>query len=840
MKRTLFLFSLFFILLAYSTHAQNITLKGRAVDADTKEGLPFASVYIVGTTIGASTDIDGYYEFFISTHYDSIGLSAIGYDAVFKTIAKDELEQTINFSVTSSSLMLDEIVVIAGENPANAIVKGIIEHKNEHRLDKKDSYQYESYEKVEFDLENLGNIKDRKLLQPFEFVFENIDSTSDEKPFLPVYFNEKLADNYFIKGEGKAKEIVKAQRTSAAAGNKSVVEYISQIHQDYSVYDNWIYVMEKPFASPFSNRALANYEYYILDSAFISGQWSYQLKFKPKRKQENTFFGEFWVADSTFAVQRVNMRMSPDVNMNLVNRIIIYQEFDTLQNYWVPRKEKLVVDFTATEKSPGIIGRYTGTYRDHIINHDRTQLLYTESDPDYDAEDVKKDDAFWDQARHETLTSTEKSVYAMVDSIQNVPAYKTYVQVLETIFTGYFELGKIAIGPYYSILGSTPVEGMRLRIGARTTKEFSKKLRLKGFVAYGFDDEDFKFGGEFIWRASKKPLVFVGAAYRQDISLNSESSEDFQSSGLFSNTFRRDIYQKLIKIDETKAFIERYWNKDLSNKFTILHRNMDPYGQLTPQGAGFNYAFNPNSDASPSQIDTTIQTTEFIIKTRFAPNQRSIDASYERVSLGSSDPVVELQYTMGVKGLFGSNYSYHKLAINYEHYIQINPFGWLNYRVNASRTIGTVPFLLMEVHPGNESYVSSLSRFNTMGRYEFASDRQVSIFLEHHLDGFILNRIPLIRKLNWRTLLTFKAVIGDISEDNKKANLNYTDDFSGTPDFQTYTGFTTPAKEPFMEAGVGIENIFKVFRVEAVWRLNYFDNPDAQKFSIMAGVGFNF
>ena len=315
------------------------TIHGRVVDADTKEGIPFANVFFEGTTLGASTDVDGYYEFKVKKLNEALSASAIGFEAQRKALNPDSAEQEVNFYLGSSALTLDEVVVIAGENPANRIVRGIIGKKEENRIDALHSFQYESYSKIELDLENINpKLQQSKLLKPFAFVFENIDSTSDEKPFLPVYINEALSDVYYVREEGKPKSIIQAQRTSGT-DNQTIIEYIKRIHQDYSIYDDWIYVLEKPFVSPFSKSGLGYYEYYILDSAFVQGHWSYQLKFKPKRKQENTFYGDFWVADSVFAVERVNMRMSPDVNINPVSRIIIYEEFAPQDSIWSPVKK---------------------------------------------------------------------------------------------------------------------------------------------------------------------------------------------------------------------------------------------------------------------------------------------------------------------------------------------------------------------------------------------------------------------------------------------------------------------------------------------------------------------
>lgn len=820
--------------LTISAFAQMYTIKGRVLDADTKEGLPFSDVYFVGTTIGVSTDENGNYEIHALVLPDTLAASALGYDILKKVVKRDTF-QTIEFYLNSNSLNLQEIVVLAGENPANAVVRGIIQNKDKNKLENNDTYQYESYSKVELDLENISpKLRQSKLLKPFDFVFENIDSTSDEKPFLPVYINEAVSNVYYVKGKGEPKTVLTAQRTSGA-DNETIIEYIKKIHAPFSIYDNWIYVLEKPFVSPFSDQGLGYYEYYIIDSTYMNGHWSRQLKFKPKRKQENTFFGTFWVADTSFAVQRVDMRMSPDVNINLVQRIIIYQEFQPRDSAWLPVIQKMIVDFIPTKDVPGIIARRTESFRDIVLNHPETRVAFAKSDDNYyRQEDLERDTSFWSQARHVPLTKTESSVYALVDSIKNVPIYKTYTTLIDIIYYGYFETGSWEIGPYGSAIGFDPVQGTRFRLGARTSLNFSKKMRFGGYLAYGLKDEEFKYGGDFIWRTNDYPRTTIGGGYKNDISLNSESSEDFLETDFFSGTFRRNLPMKLIRIEESKVFYEQYWKRGFSNRFTLIHRTMDPYGGL-PNNS-FDYGFLSDHE-TPNGLDTTINTTEFLFKMRFAFDETVIDDEFERYSVTTKHPIIELQYAAGIKGLLGGDYNYHRLTLSYRHYINLNPIGWLSYRIEAGKVFGTVPFLLMKVHPGNEGFFMARGIFNTMNRYEFASDTYAQVVLEHHFDGFFFNKIPLFRKLNLREVASFKAVMGTISEANKKANLPNLFD---PKEKENYNGFRAPSEKPFMEFGIGIENILKVFRIDALWRMNYLDNPQANRFGWVGGFYFFF
>jgi len=325
-----------------------------------------------------------------------------------------------------------------------------------------------------------------------------------------------------------------------------------------------------------------------------------------------------------------------------------------------------------------------------------------------------------------------------------------------------------------------------------------------------------------------------------DISLNSENSEEFRQGDLLSGAFRRRILQKLIRVEESKVYLERYWKKNWSNRITFLHRNMDPYGGIEADGAGFNYGFLANSNDVSSEVDTVIRATELIFKTRYAHDEEFLEARFTRVSAGTRFPIIELQYSLGINNFLNGDYTYHKLALSYRHYFYLNPIGWLSYRFRAGKTFGTVPFLLMEVHPGNESLFMSRDDFNLMNRYEFASDTYFSVNMEHHFDGFFFNKIPGVRKLKFRTVATFKAVVGTISDRNRQANLLNLYPIENALEIGSYTGFRAPDKRPYMEAGVGVENILKIIRVDALWRLSYLDNPEARRFTIRLGLAFYF
>jgi len=821
------------LLVSSFAFTQTYTITGKVLDDKTDEGLPFVNVYFQNNnTIGASTDIDGNFRIQTAEIGDTLVVSAISYQRMKVAIDKNNLNQEIIFRLQSSDLQLNEIVIFAGENPANEMVRNIIRNRKNNNIDKKESYQCERYMKTELDLHNIDPATfDKRMLKDFAFILENLDSTSDEKTFLPSYINEDIHELFFVKRK-PLRAVPKASRVSGIDAS-TVVRQVQRLHQPYNIYDNWIPILEKNFASPFSNLGLFYYEYYIMDSTNIQGQWSYKLKFKPKRKQENTFFGHFWVADTTFAIQKLYMQKSTDVNINLVERVVISEEYTLTDSIWLPQKHKMLVDFSPTDRLPGLIARKTTMFSDFKINHAQTKLDYDTEDPeDFTIDDLKKDADYWTDNRQEKLSKNEQVIYQMVDSIKNTSLFKTYSNLMYALGTGWIKVGKLEVGSYFNAYGGNVVEGNRFQLGLGTNLEFSTKYRGEIWAAYGDRDKRWKYGGKFQYNIKKQPRrEQVGFSYFDDVIYSNRSSEEAVGGSALASFFRRDIPQRLLHSQETKAYYLKEWKRGWQSKLTFLNRNIDPYGEIYSDGSGFNFQFiNPTSN----EVDTTVSSTEVIFKLRHAYKEQFWAGHFDRVSLGSKYPIYSFQYTMGIKNVLGSDYNYHKFAVEYSHWIYTNPIGWLRYYFKAGKTLGTLPALLLEAHPGNETYFYDANGYNVMNRYEFVSDTYLSWVIVHHFDGFLFNKLPLLRKLDFRAVAQFRGIWGTLTDENLAANALNTSDVGGTIPFRS------PFPVPYMEAGVGIENILKVFHIQAIWRLNYLDNPEAFNFMLQGGVYFTF
>jgi len=815
------LFMLTLILLAGSTAlAQKTIISGKIVDAETKEPLPFVNVVFKGSKIGTTSDFDGNYR--LETYYpsDSLQISSVGYIPQTKKVKKDET-QVINFTVEAGAVQLREVVIKAdkkAENPAHPIIRNVIANKKINNREKLGAYEYETYNKIEFDVNNIDEeFRNKRVLKPFQFVFDNIDS-SEAKPFLPLFMTESISNHYYRKDPKAQREVIHATKVSGVE-NKSVSQFLGDMYQNVNIYDNYITAFGKSFVSPISDFGFLSYKYYLLDSVSLDGFKCYKIRYTPRRKSELTFEGDLWIADTTFAVKQVEATILKDANINFINEFSVYQEYNQVEKeVWMLTNDQLVVDFTLSNKTIGFYGRKKSSYRNFVINTPHEDGFYkSASNVIVDDSASLKSDEYWTQSRHVELSENEKKIYAMVDTIKQIPAFRTYVDIITLVVSGYYEAGLFELGPYFTTVSFNQVEGARFRLGGRTSNKFSTRLALEGYAAYGLKDENFKYMGGFQYFLSKSPRQRIGASYRKDLEQLGTSANAWRTDNILTSLFRRNPANQLNGFEEYKTFYEMEWFDGFSNRISFEKRDIWSLGSLNFQ--------TPTSDVTPADV-SRISTAEVGLYARFAYKEKFLSGEFERVSLGSKYPAIQAQLTLGLKGAFDSDYEYQKLVINIQDKIQLNPFGHTNVVLEVGKIWGTLPYPLLKLHNGNETYFYDSYAYNLMNFYEFVSDEYVSLFAVHHFNGLFLNKIPLMRKLKWREVASFRMAAGDFSEANRRELL--------------FPEGLTVLKKPYYEAGVGIENIFKVIRVDALWRLSYLDNPDVIPFGFRGALQIAF
>ena len=822
----IFIFLIFFSV-NMAGHSQVTKILGEVNDITTGEGIPFVNVVVPGTKVGTLTDFDGRYSLEFDQKADSVSAFLIGYNRVSKKISLHQF-QTIDFSLMPKNLDLPEVTIKYMGNPADVIMDKVIANKEMNSIQSFENYQYDAYTKVQFDANNISEqFKKNKLLEKFDFVWNYMDtSTLSGKSFLPVMIMETLSEVFLRKSPKVRKEIITASSISGIK-NSNLSQFFGNLSAQVDIYRNFIPLFQLNFVSPISDFSKTYYKYYLIDSAYSGKHWCYHLMFKPKRPQELVFFGHLWIADTSFAVKSLSLRIGGDANLNFINDLEVKQEYECSgSRCWILTSDNLDVDFNLignTKKLLGFYGHRSTRYSNFRFDvPEDPRFFKVPANVIIEEGAEKKSTEFWDANRPEHLTAKEQGIYRMVDSVKSVPIFRTYKDFLTAVFSGYVKWKKVEFGPYYKIFSYNQVEGARFRMGLRTSHDFSRKFQIEGYLAYGTHDRTFKYGGDFIYLFSKDPRRDLTASYKFDVEQLGASPYAFSSDNILSSLFRRGPSNQLTMVRDYRIAYEHEWFTGFINRVHLIHRELFPLGKTE-------FIIFPTPYSNPV-LQNSIFTSEIQIDARISFRERFISTEFERISISSNYPIIKVTYVYGSPNWFKSDYEYHKLILNASQWFNFTTIGWSKYVIEAGKIWGTLPYPLLRVHDGNQTFFYEESAANLMNYYEFVSDAYISVFLTHHFNGLLFNKIPLLRKLKWRERAYIRGVYGTLSEKNATFSL-----FPGN--LRSFAG------EPYWEAGAGIENIFKVVRVDAIWRmshLNDFKNSHVPKFGIFVSTFFSF
>lgn len=816
------LFLYLLLVLSYNSFAQQTKVSGTIWDANNGQRMPFVKVQFKDSKIGVLSDTLGYFS--IETYYatDSLVFSFPGYLTQVVKVNKDEIQEyTIRMSNKINEF--DEVKILPpDEFPSTTLHKKVIAHKDINNKEKLLSYEYELYNKIQLDLNNFGDKSiDQSIIKRLDLVMDYLDSNDKGKNFLPVILSESISNFYFKNNPKKRKEVVTATRISGIE-NIQLEQFLGDMYLDINVYDNTINLFNKSFVSPVSSFARSYYRFYLEDSTFIDNQWCYKLKFVPKRSGDATFNGEMWIHDTTYAVKQISASISENANINYVQNLYFEHHFQQVEKeVWMLTKEKMIVDFKLTEKSNlhGIYGRKLSTRENFKINTDHPNEFYQSDNTVEFADSAKsRSPEYWKEHRHEQLNIQEQGIDEMIDSLNHEPFFKTLKNLTYFASTGYYPIGKIEIGSAFNLISVNPVEDLRLALSLRTSNNFSKRLELGGRVAYGFGDSTFKYRGSFRYNISPKKRGMLTGYYLYDIEQIGQSPTAAAIGSTFGTLFRTGPLDKLTMVQKAGINLEKDIRKDL-----ILYGGFE-WKEYSPIGVTEYIKLNPSTNS----FDTLnkITSTEFIARIRWAKNEEFISGVFDRKSVGSKYPILSLQGIFGVKGLLNGDYNYQKIEFTMEHSRQIGVLGRIRYGVNAGYVFGKTAYPFLKVHEGNQSYWLLTTAFNKLNYFEFISDQYIGGFVENHWEGILFDRLPLIKKLKWRLVTTGRITYGSISERSTTEMV--------LPSFTKQFG-----KIPYAELGVGIENIFKVGRVDLVWRLTHLD-PGMSPIGIRARWSINF
>ncbi|TAK45146.1 MAG: carboxypeptidase-like regulatory domain-containing protein [Saprospiraceae bacterium] len=839
--------SFLFCCIATAGFSQKMTIvKGVVIDAETKETLPLVNIAFAGTAIGTTTDLDGSYVLESKWASDSIRISYVGYETLTLPVQKG-IRQEMNVAMSPFSVIMKTVEVKAHRgnykrkgNPAVALMKKVIAHKGENRIESQQFYQYDKYDKVQFDLNNFDpeSLKKRRAMKKFQFLLDYVDTSEiNGKPFLPFFIQETSAKVYYRKNPEVKKEYRDAVKVTGFKDYVDLEDFTTMmdvLYQNIDIYQDNIRILDLTFMSPISTIANTFYRYYLTDtSAVVNGVPCTKVSFMPVNNQNIAFTGDLYILkDSSYAVAKADLGITRQINLNFVQDLKLLQEFTRQDSTWVLSKDKLMIDFGLFKKGTGIYGTRTVSYKNFSFKKAQDDSVYAGTENIVAAVDAyQKTDTYWEQARHDTLSAKEKGIYQMIDTLQKVPAFRTAMDVMSLLFTGYKAIGSVDIGPVGSFYSFNDVEGFRAKIGGETNLKFNPKISIAGLLAYGFKDQEFKYAGSLLYSFREdfktNPKHFLRLFYQHEVNLVGQTLQ-FTSADNFFVSFQRGSTDRMTIVDRYQAEYFLELDNNLSWDLKYINTAQHPAGSFH-----FDY-FDPQTQELTSLAE--VRTSELSLRFRFAPNEQFLQGRTYRMPIFNRYPIFTFNFAAGFNDWLGGKYEYQKASVNIFKRFYLSFLGNLRFEAEAGKIWGSgVPYFLLHLPRANQSFAYRTGAYNMMNYMEFASDEYVSLSLEHFFNGFIFNKIPLLRKAKLREVITFKAIYGSLSDQNNPAKNPEAIQFLKNSDGQPLT--TTLEDKPYMEASVGVANIMKFFRFDMVRRLTYLDRPDVPYMFGVKGMG---
>jgi hypothetical protein len=838
-----FLISFLFISLTTNVFSQQTEVTGKVTDFKNKLPLPYVTVSFKGTSIQAKTDQNGSFTISSPTGQNILQFDFIGYKRILKAI-KPSQSQDIDIQMFEESQELTEVKITGGKsgpyrnknNPAVELIRNVIERKPFNRMEAYDQVSYKQYERMQVSLSNLPDkFVEKKLFRKYQYMFMEQDSDKiGGKNLMPVYLQEKLSDNYYRKNPEKKKAILLADKhvnfDSDIIDNKGLSVYLNRMYADINIYDNDLLIATTEFLSPIANSAPTFYKYFITDTIRSVSPELIELSFIPRNSQDLLFSGRMYVTnDFNHAVTSISLEVGKAVNLNFARAVEVKQSFEQQQDKrYHLSKSDLIVDFgIGQNKGKGLTGQRTIVVKDFKTNVPIPDTIFNGQDLFVSPQAEQRNESYWAQNRLDTVPASTLKIYSNIDSLGKSKSFKTATAIAGVVFAGYYNLGKFEIGPTYTFYNFNGIEGLKLRLGGRTTTSFSTRYYFDGYAAYGFQDERWKGYFSAAYALNNKsiytfPQSFIRASVQRDIyvpgqELRTNSEDDFVSS------FKRGVNNRYLYNDFYRIQYVHEFKNNLSFDLGFRRWSQSPAGSML-----FNY---------PGQqrigLDQ-ITTTEVNLSLRYAPHEQFYQGKRTRVVVNSKYPIYNFRYAAGFKGLLGGEYNYQNLTGTIDKRLYLSQYGITDLKLEGGYIFNKVPYPLLAIHRANQSYAYQISAYNLMNFLEFVSDHYAAINIDHGFNGFFFNKIPLIKHLQLREYVSFKAVYGGVREEN---NPNSNPDLLPFPvNSQGIQTTYTFAKLPYAEGSVGLGNIFKFLRIDLVKRFNYLDHPDVPSYGIRAKI----
>ena len=841
----------------FLSHAQSFTsASGIVKDSITGEPLPFVSVYFDGSTIGAMTDDNGTFTLQNNQGYTKLAAASLGYDTKFIDLKPGKKNDNLELLLKPTAFEISEVVVkpkrekyTRKDNPAVELIKKVIAHKNDNRIEAKPEYQTEVYEKLSLSLDNFNpNLDKNKFLKKFKFIKNYLDTSEfNGKPILTVSVRENLSDFYYRKSPKAEKTIVRAKRMQGIDktldDGGGITSNLEEIFKSINIFDNNIPILLNRFVSPLSSTlATTYYHYYIMDTLDVGGDKCVDLAFVPANSESYGFTGRLYITlDGNYAVKKVLLNTPANINLNWVDKLRIEQEFKQMSDStWVLDQENTFVNFYVVKGTQQLYAHQLRNYDNYNFNVQNADSVFGLLGALHVLpEATAQPDTFWTHNRPIPLKEKEDALKDLLGQLRKVPAFNAIIKTAEILITGYIptandkKVTKFDFGPMNTTFSANHLEGFRMRVGGMTTANLNPYWFASGYLAYGTNDRKIKYNLKLTHSFTKKeyhegenPVNNLSFIQEYDVYTPGQDFLFTSKDNIFVAWKVGEPVTKMQYIRKSVLQYEKEWLNGLTWKSWIMNQNNEAAGTLQYIKRDESGNLYHIKDFTTSEIGTQL---------RFAPGERAYNGRSGKESvfnLSKDAPVFKLSHQLGIKGVLGGDYNYNHTEISAEKRIWLSSFGHIDAQVKAGKVWDKVPFPLLILPNTNQSITIQPEAFHMMNALEFVTDQYVSFNATYYLKGWILNRIPGIKWLRLREVLSFNMIYGGLTDKN---NPTLTPGLFLLPDGTQPLGST-----PYMECSVGLENIFKILRIDYYRRLTYLDHPDIKKGGIRIALRFTF
>ncbi|MDL2247372.1 DUF5686 and carboxypeptidase regulatory-like domain-containing protein [Bacteroides sp. OttesenSCG-928-J23] len=819
-------------------------IKGVITDSISNEPLMYISVYYEGKGVGSVSNVNGEYSVETRRGWDELTFSAIGYNTKVVKIAPGT--KRLDVKLSQSDIMLNEVVIkpkrekySRKNNPAVDFMRKVIAHKSDQKLEENDYYQFDRYQKMKMSLNDMTPEKLKEgIYKNLPFLADQLEiSPESNKYILPVSVEETAAQVIYRKSPKSEKTIIKGMNSTGIqeliATGDMLGTVLNDVFSNINIYDNDIRLLQQRFVSPISNSATSFYRFYLMDTIMVDRHECVHLTFVPENSQDFGFTGHLYVLkDSTYAVKRCTMNLPKKTGVNFVENLDIIQEYEQLPNgNWILVDDDMVVDLNLYSFTQGFQVRRTTRYSNYLFDEIEPRLFRLKGPVIKDADMLNKSDEFWAEVRQVPLTKTESTMDLLINHLEQIPGFKYIIFVAKAFIENHVETGskdhpsKFDFGPINTTISSNYVDGTRFRLSGRTTAKFNPNWFLSGYGAYGLRDKKWKYEGTVTYSFSKReyfpwefPRHNISATHRYDVMSPMDKFLTTDKDNVFVS-WKTTVVDQMSYVRETSLKYELETNSGFSVVITGRHRNDEPTGNLE-------YIRN-NPDGTPVH---DITTTEAGITFRYAPGETFINTKQRRRPVSLDAPIYTLSHTMGFNGVLGGDYNFNLTEASLYKRFWLSSWGKVDITLKAGAQWNKVPFPLLILPAANLSYITQQETFALINNMEFLNDRYASLALTYDMNGKLFNRIPLIKKLKWRETFRFRMLWGDLTDKNNPyINAEDVDLFRFPTRNGKPTSFVMDRQVPYMEASIGIHNIFKLIHIDYVHRLTYLDNPGINK-----------